>query len=182
MTLTGDTIRLRPVEKDDATRLMLWENDPRHWKVSGTEVPFSLNAILEYIGQAQQIRTHGQLRLIICLKSTDEPIGTLDFYNADFRNLRAAVGILIAEQKHRRSGYAVEALRLAENYALRILGFHNLYCSVHGDNAASNALFESAGFQRCGVRKDWFLDFSGEKGQGTKWVDEILYQKCLKKD
>ena len=54
MRLRGQKVRLRPVEKDDATRLLLWENNPQHWKVSGTEVPFSLNAILEYIAQAQK--------------------------------------------------------------------------------------------------------------------------------
>lgn len=174
MKLKGQKVSLRPVEKEDATRLLLWENNPQHWKVTGTEVPFSLHAILEYIDQAQHIRTHGQLRLMICLNETGEPIGTIDLYNADFKHSRAAVGILIDELSHRQQGYAVEALEIVENYVRQILGFHNLYCSVHGDNEASKALFDKAGFERIGVRKDWFLD-------GNKWLDEILYQKCLEK-
>lgn len=181
MRLKGQKVRLRPVEKDDATRLMLWENNPQHWKVSGTEVPFSFSAILEYIEQAQHIRTHGQLRLIICLADSDEPIGTVDLYNADFKHSRAAVGILIADEANRQQGCALEALELLEGYVREILGFHNLYCSVHGDNAASNALFEKAGYERIGIRKEWFLDLSANAG-GTKWIDEILYQKWLKKD
>jgi diamine N-acetyltransferase len=174
MKLKGRKVRLRPVEKDDATRLLLWENNPQHWKVSGTEVPFSLNAILQYIEQAQHIRNHGQLRLMICLADTDEPIGAVDLYNADFKHSRAAVGILIAETDHRQQGYALEALELLEEYVRQILGFRNLYCSVHGDNVASNALFEKAGYVHVGTRKEWFLE-------GNKWIDEILYQKWLKK-
>lgn len=174
MKLTGKKVRLRPVEKDDATRLLLWENNPQHWRVSGTEVPFSLHAIIEYIEQAQHIRTHGQVRLLICELETDEPVGTVDLYNADFKHSRAAVGILIAETAHRQKGYALEALQLLETYVREILGFHNLYCSVHGDNEPSRTLFESAGFVQVGERKDWFL----EKNQ---WINEIIYQKCLEK-
>jgi len=174
MRLKGQKVRLRPVERDDATRLMLWENNPQHWKVSGTEVPFSLNAILEYIEQAQHIRTHGQLRLIICLLNTDEPIGTVDLYNADFKHSRAAVGILIAEPEFRQQGYALEALELLESYVQQILGFHNLYCSVHGDNTASNQLFDKAGYTLIGKRNEWFLE-------GNHWVDELLYQKVVGK-
>jgi len=173
MRLTGQKVQLRPVEKDDATRLMLWENDPRHWKVSGTEVPFSLHAILEYIEQAQHIRTHGQLRLMICDLLTGESVGTVDLYNADFKHSRAAVGVLIAEDEFRNRGYALEALELLENYVREILGFHNLYCSIHGDNAASIALFEKAGYVRAGRRTDWFLE-------NNEWIDELLYQKWLK--
>lgn len=92
MKLNGEHVKLRAVEKEDATRLMLWENNPDHWKVSGTEVPFSMHAILEYIDQAQHLRTHGQLRLMICDVHTDEPVGALDLYNSDFKHLRAAVG------------------------------------------------------------------------------------------
>jgi diamine N-acetyltransferase len=174
MRLKGQKVRLRPVEKDDATRLMLWENDPRHWKVSGTEVPFSLHSILEYIEQSQHIRSHGQLRLIICDVLTDEPVGTIDLYNADFKHSRAAVGVLIAELEYRKRGYALEALELLEEYVRRILGFHNLYCSVHGDNTASSSLFEKAGYVKAGTRKNWFLE-------NNKWIDELLYQKWLEK-
>ena len=35
-------------------------------------------------------------------------------------------------------------------------------------------LFEKMGFDRVGVRKDWFW----ENGH---WLDELLYQKCLRK-
>lgn len=174
MMLTGQKVRLRPVEKDDATRLLLWENDPRHWKVSGTEVPFSMSAILEYIVQAQHIRSHGQLRLIICRVEDSEPVGTLDLYNADFKHLRAAVGILIAEEEFRNRGYASEALELLEEYAYKFLGLQNLHCSVHSNNAPSRTLFEKAGYEQVGRRKAWFLE-------NKEWIDELLYQKWLEK-
>ncbi len=175
MKLKGQKILLRPVEKEDAVRLMLWENEPDHWKVTGTEVPFSLSTIHEYIAQAQHIRAHGQLRLMICEIDSGKSVGTIDLYNADFKHHRAAVGILIADSEDRQKGFANEALVLIEQYADQILALKQIHCSIHGDNEASIRLFEQAGYIQVGRRKDWFF----EKG---KWLDEILYQKCLKKD
>ena len=173
--LKGETVFLRAVEKEDAPKLMLWENNPRHWKVTGTEVPYSLSAIYEYIDQAQHIRAHGQLRLMIGLVKTGELIGAVDLYDADFKNFRAAVGILIADENHKNKGYASEALRLLDDYASEFLAFHNLYCSIQSDNEASIRLFENSGYHHVGTRTDWFL----VKGE---WLNELLYQKCLKKD
>lgn len=173
--LKGKTVFLRPVEKEDAPKLMLWENNPKHWKVTGTEVPYSLSAIYDYIDQAQHIRSHGQLRLMIGVISTGELIGAIDLYNADFKHYRAAVGILIADELHKQKGFASEALELLSNYAQEFLAFHNLYCSIQSDNESSIRLFEKMGYDHIGTRKDWYL-------VNGKWLNELLYQKCLKKD
>lgn len=95
--LRSENIFLRSVEATDATRIMLWENNPAHWKVTDTEVPFSMTGIMQLIEQQQHFRSTGQLRLMICLTSNEEAIGTIDLYDADFKNGNAAVGILIGE-------------------------------------------------------------------------------------
>ena len=100
--LKGKSIFLRPVEPSDATKLMLWENNPAHWKVTDTEVPFSMHGILQLIEQQQHIRSTGQLRLMICLNGTEEPVGAIDLYDVDFRNGNAAVGILIGDHLHKQ--------------------------------------------------------------------------------
>lgn len=173
--LRSENIFLRPVETSDATRLMLWENNPDHWKVTDTEIPFSMSAILQLIEQQQQFRSHGQLRLMICLNnSSEDAIGALDLYDADFKNGNAAVGILIGEHSERGKGYARESLKLLVDYARDLLALHNLHCSIQADNADSLRLFESVGFEKIGVRKEWFL-YKGQR------IDEISYQLCLKK-
>lgn len=172
--LKGDKIFLRAVEPGDATKLMLWENNPKHWKVTDTEVPFSLHGIHQLIEQQQHIRSTGQLRLMICLNQTDEAVGAIDLYDADFRHEKAAVGILIGEDENKKKGYAQESLQLLIDYARDFLALHNLYCSVQADNAESISLFEKAGFEKVGVRKEWFF-IKGER------IDEICFQLCLKK-
>jgi len=170
----GINVYLRLVEPADAAKILLWENNPAHWKVSDTEVPFSMQDILYLIDQAHNIRTTGQLRFVICLVNSDEKIGVIDLFDANFKHGRAGVGILIGEHDKRSNGFASESVEILKEYVLLVLGFHSLFCSIHADNESSIKLFEKCGFERIGVRKEWYLD-KGER------IDEILFQVCLKK-
>ncbi|MEY4605014.1 MAG: hypothetical protein RIT43_2306 [Bacteroidota bacterium] len=172
--LRSDNIFLRSVETGDATRLMLWENNPSHWKVTDTEVPFSMTAIMQLIEQQQNFRSTGQMRLMICLASSNEAVGTVDLYDADFKNGNASVGILIGEASERGKGYARESLLLLIEYARDLLALHNLSCSIQEDNEESVRLFRSVGFEKVGTRKEWFL-YKGRR------MDELIFQLCLKK-
>lgn len=172
--LKGANIFLRAIEPEDATKVLLWENNPEHWRVSGTEAPYSMHGILEYINSIQNFRQCGELRLMICLQRSKEAIGTLDLFDANFKHGRAGIGILIGEANERNKGYALESIELLKDYARTFLGFHNLAASVLEDNKASIKLFETAGFELVGIRKEWFFDHG-------KWIDERMYQLCLKK-
>ena len=172
--LKGERIVLRAIEPEDATKVMIWENNPDNWRVSGTEAPYSMHGILEYINSIQNFRQSGELRLMICLKENNQAIGTLDLFEANFRHGRAGIGILIGEHSERNKGYASESIELLIEYAAVFLGFHNLTANVLDDNDASISLFESAGFELVGIRKEWFFDHG-------KWINERIYQLCLKK-
>ena len=111
---------------------------------------------------------------MICLNSSNESVGAIDLYDADFKNGNVAVGILIGEKNQRGKGFAKESLELIVEYARDFLAMYNLYCSIQADNLNSLKLFESVGFDPIGVRKDWFL-YKGQR------IDEISYQLCLKK-
>lgn len=168
----GTNVYLRLVEPADATKILLWENNPAHWKVSDTEVPFSMQDILYLIENAHNIRSTGQLRFVICLNDSDESVGVIDLFEANFKHGRAGVGILIGDSNQRAKGYATESLELLMEYSNVVLGFHSLYCSIHADNPNSIKLFEKCGFEKIGVRKEWYADKGGR-------IDEILFQIIL---
>lgn len=171
--LKGNSIFLRVVEVDDAAKLFIWENNPDNWKVSNTEVPFSMHSIHQLIEQQSNIRNSGELRFIICLIENGNPIGTIDLYDVNFKHGYATIGIMIAEESERRKGFAFESLNLISEYAREILDLTNLQCTIHSDNERSIALFEQVGFTRVGTRKNW-LKYKGKR------FDEISYQLCLK--
>ena len=172
--LKGKQVYLRVVESEDIPTLLKWENDPENWKVSGTEVPYTESEMESFVTNHLPIQITGQMRFIITNNSNDLPIGTIDLFEANFKNGFAGVGVLIAEKEFRNKGLAYEALNLLIGFCGGRLELHHLHCSIHADNASSIALFEKCGFEKIGTRKDWYLH-KGER------IDEYLYQLCLKK-
>lgn len=171
----GTHVYLRPVEREDVTTIVIWENNVHNWRVTETETPYSHSMILEHIESSLNFRQSGTLRLMICLIEDDEPIGIIDLYDANFKHDRANVGILIGHEKYREKGYASDALEILKRYATQILAFHNLTASILEDNEASIKLFEKVGFELVGVRKEWFKE-------RDKRIDERIYQLCLRKE
>lgn len=92
-------------------------------------------------------------------------LGLIDIFGFDFKNLRAGIGVLIKDKENRRKGIGSEALQLLISYCFKSLHLHQLYCNISEDNKASLKLFESQGFERIGLKKDWNLiegDFKNE--------------------
>lgn len=170
--LKGKKIYLRQLEEDDVNILLYWENDVENWRYSESEAPFSLMQLQHYVKNASHIRQNEQLRLIICLNENDLAIGTIDLFKINFKNQRAGVGILIANKENRNNGYAQEALKLMAVFASKKLGLNQLYCDIQADNSASISLFEKAGFEKNGTRKNWYL----YKSQA---IDAYFYQKFI---
>ena len=173
--LKGDKIYLRTIEPKDAQIMFKWENDSENWKVSNTLVPFSEHLILQYVNSAQDIFETKQLRFIICLKETDEPIGTIDLFEYDPLHRRAGVGVLIDEVSERNKGYANEALQLMIQYSWDRLNLHQLFCNIFESNKHSIKLFEKNGFVETGVKKDWVLI-------KNNWENELFFQLINKDD
>ena len=172
MLLQGKICRLRAVEPDDARTMYEWENDPDVWRVSGTTAPCSLDALLAFIAEQQRgIYASGGLRLII-VAPQGEAVGAVDLFDFDPVNLRAGVGVLVYGGENRRRGYASDALAVVEEYAREVLHLHQLWCGVGADNEASLALFERAGYEISGRRRDWQRTSDG-------FVDEVVMQKVF---
>ena len=82
-------------------------------------------------------------------------IGTIDLFDFEPRHRRAGVGILIADEVDRGKGFGKDALALLKNYAIDVLGLHQLHAHISEDNEASLTLFQHAGFTIMGTKKDW---------------------------
>lgn len=176
-SFADDPVLLRPVEPEDLEVLYAWENDPDIWNVSNTLTPFSRDIIRSYLLNAHRdIQETRQFRFMIMLqdekhhKDISIPVGTIDLFDYDPHNQRAGVGILIKSPGHRKHGYATKALNILCRYSFEILLLHQLYCNISPDNMDSLRLFQKAGFQIAGTKKEWNRTNSG-------WKDEILLQK-----
>ncbi|MEJ2584963.1 MAG: GNAT family N-acetyltransferase [Robiginitalea sp.] len=168
--LKGEHIHLRALEPRDLEFLYALENDPGIWEVSGTLTPYSRKVLRDYLETSHRdIYEVKQLRLAICA-CPETPVGLIDLYDFDPKNLRAGLGIVISEPADRDRGYGAEAIALMTAYAFEVLGLHQLYASVGEKNVRSRHLFEKLGFVRSGVRRQWLRTASG-------FEDEWFYQK-----
>jgi diamine N-acetyltransferase len=171
--LESSRIHLRAPEPEDLELLYKWENNTHTWLVSNTLTPFSKFILRQYLEGAQRdIFESKELRLMIDLKTRNDSIstiGTIDMFDYDPLNSRAGIGILIAANENRRLGYAYEALQMIDNYAFTVLQVHQLYCNILEDNIPSLNLFQKAGYEIIGIKKDWVRS-------GEHWLDEYLLQ------
>ncbi|TVR38701.1 MAG: N-acetyltransferase [Cryomorphaceae bacterium] len=163
---------LRALEPADVHALYRWENDVENWLVSHTTKPFSQASLEQFILNITDIYSDKQLRLMISLNDDDSTIGAIDLFECDFTHLRAGVGILIGEKESRGMGYGKEALDGLATYAREVLFLQQLYADVLANNVAAQRLFDAAGYEQTGIRKNWIRTSGG-------WQDLILMTKKL---
>lgn len=170
VTLKGEHIYLRALEPEDLDFIHSIENDESIWEISNTLTPYSKYLIKQYLDHAQKdIFEVKQLRLVIS-SYKEEPLGMIDIFDFDFKNSRAGIGILIKEEGNRQKGFGKEALKLLIDYCITHLNLNQLYCNISEENEASIALFESEGFTKVGLKKDWIYINGAYK-------NEYLYQR-----
>lgn len=163
-------IKLRALEPEDLELLYKWENNNEYWMISNTIAPFSRYTLKLYIENSHKtLFETGQLRLMIDSIPDKATIGTIDIFDFDSYHKRAGVGILIAEEKYRRKGYASMALMCLTGYCFETLQLHQLYCNIIENNKESLELFKKAGFNEIGVKKDWIKTTNG-------YLDEKMFQ------
>lgn len=166
-------IQLRALEKEDLDYLYKWENNPDIWYLSNTQIPFSRFTLEEYIEASRKdIYEAKQLRLIIESMETGDPLGTIDIFDFDPYNLRAGLGILIADAANRKKGYASESLDTIIKYSSEVLALKQLYCNILESNVDSLKLFISKGFTITGNKKEWIRI-------NDSWHTEFFLQKLL---
>jgi diamine N-acetyltransferase len=157
----------------DLETIFRWENDSQLHVVSDYRHPVSMFSIEQYIINSNHDPfINGQLRLMAQTIEPPELIGHVDLFDVDPVHRRAAIGIMIEEEK-RGMGYAIQILELIEKYCINTLGIHQMWCQIVLPNAASIKLFEKYGFSQGGVKTDWIQ-------KNGRWHDVAFYQKILK--
>lgn len=171
--LENDKIVLRAPELKDLDILFDWENQTKLWYLSNTLLPFSRFDLEQFILQGNHdIYSDKQFRFMISSKENDEPVGCVDIFDFDAHNERAGLGILI-DERHRKKGWASQALDLIIDYSFQQLKLHQLFCNILSSNTESLNLFKKKHFFEIGVKQDWvFIE--------GKYHDEVLLQLIRK--
>jgi diamine N-acetyltransferase len=164
------SIRLRALEPEDLELLYDWENNNSYWIISNTVAPFSKYTLKRYLENSHKnIYETGQLRLMIDHIHDKVSIGTIDIFDFDPFHKRAGLGILIANDKYRRKGFASMSLTCLISYCFTTLQLHQLYCNILSNNCVSMDLFRKHGFVEAGIKREWIKTSDG-------YLDEHMFQ------
>lgn len=153
--ISNDIVTLRSLEVTDLDVLYKWENDSWLWTVSNIISPSPKSYLWQYLqNYDSDIYTTRQLRLMITLTESGEPVGTVDLTNFDPFNNRAEFGIMI-DQAHEGKGLGDAALKLTIGYVRDYLGLFQIYAMVPVNNSVCISLLKKHGFTTSGLLKKW---------------------------
>jgi len=145
---------LRALELEDLDFLFAIENDTRFWKYANRTKPYTKAFLTEYILQSHlSIQEAQQLRLAL-VDTAGKALGFVDLFEVDLHHRRAAVGIIIHPDCHQQ-GLGTLGLQMLLDYCQAHLSLHQLFCDIDATNEVSLQLFEKAGFEHTGTKKDW---------------------------
>lgn len=166
---SSERVRLRAMEPEDLEVMYDMENDSQTWDVTNFTVPYSKFVLKQYIENSEcDMFADRQLRMMIVRVEDNAVIGTIDITEFVPMHARGEVGIAI-RSGYQGNGYAKEALGLLCDYVFGFLHMKQLIAHITVDNEASLRLFESCGFVRCGLLKEWWR-------VGREYKDVVLLQ------
>ncbi len=147
--LHGKIVVLRAMERADIPRLWEFAQDMDLGLVTGGGGRPTPLATMERIyeekwsgREADSVRwgieAHGNL------------IGGAELHAIEWLNRSAALAVWIGDRAYRRRGCASDAMRLALNYAFKLLGLNRVYYLAAEPNQAAVQAYLSAGFREEG--------------------------------
>ncbi len=171
--LTGDLVRLRPVEPEDADAFYRWHNDEEVMRWLQSYFHESLAALRRRFADRSE---NSFEKVTFCIETLEEHgrlIGVIALRDADPVNARAQVDIYLGEKEYWGGGYGTDALRAACRYGFDTMRLHSIELTVVEANERAIKSYSKLGFQVDGrLREAFFRD--GE------WHDELLM--CVLRD
>ncbi|RBI61490.1 N-acetyltransferase [halophilic archaeon] len=157
--LEGDTVTLRPVEREDIEFIQRVMNDPTVWRPALDINPMNDNLAAEFFEDV--LTTEGDVHCLVC--HDDDPVGHVSLSESRYgpsetsRARSAELAYWIAPEHHGQ-GYGSDAAARLVEYAFTDRNLRRLGACVGGFNDASIALLESLGFEHEGTQREaaWY--------------------------
>ena len=165
--LTGEQVRLRPLEERDLGVLEGWWADPE-WQVFQQQTirPQPAGPVQDLFRRWSTNDSGSGVGFSIESLETERLVGHVTLWGAALPARSATLGILIGPD-HVGRGHGTDAVRVVARYGFRVMGLHRIGLAVAAFNGRGRRAYEKAGFRVEGVRREAvFLDGS--------FTDEVL--------
>jgi [ribosomal protein S5]-alanine N-acetyltransferase len=158
-------VTLGPFLHADLESLFVWLNDAHSAKLDLPYRPLDSIAFQQWLERTPQEAS--QILFAIRTADTARAIGFVLFRNFQPVYQVADLGVRIGAEDDRGRGYGARAVRLALDYAWKVLNLHRVGLNVLAHNQRAIASYHRAGFATEGrLREAAFID--------GRWCDVVL--------
>jgi RimJ/RimL family protein N-acetyltransferase len=147
MTIMGERIRLRAIERGDIPTFVRWFNDPEVRQYLEVLMPMS-QAQGEHWLEAYLDKGDSHIFGIETLDGS--LIGSVGLSDMDWQNRRAVLSIVIGERKYWDNGYGTEAITTLLRFAFEEMNLHRVSLHVFDYNQRAMRCYEKCGFKQEG--------------------------------
>jgi RimJ/RimL family protein N-acetyltransferase len=146
-------IYLRAGERRDVPMFVRWYTDVRTTRTLMITSP--MGEALEERWFEKMLDAHGTDRFffVICRRSDDRPVGSIDLHAVDLRNGNASLGIAIGDPDDTGEGYGTAALQALLGFAFDQLRLERVELEVYDFNERARRVYERVGFVHEGTRR-----------------------------
>lgn len=161
--LRGERIQLRRPNMKDTNYVFHWERDDEVWRYD-IHRPYS-RTMGEFLPTFERnyIRGNGRQFWFIIEDEKRIPIGTITYFNVDYRLGQAELGLGLGDKTRWGQGYGPEAIRTLVRYIFTLPGIQRVYAETALANHPSRRAFAKAGFVEVGQIYD-------PRSTGEPWV------------
>jgi len=163
LLLHGERVYLRRPTMADASRVFYWERDDEVWRYDPHR-PYSEN-LAEFLPIFEQnyVRGNGRQFWFIIEDEQHIPIGTITYFNVDYRLGQAEVGLGLGDKTRWGKGYGPDAIRTLVRYLFSLPGMVRIYAETAAANHPARRAFAKANFVEVGQIYD-------PRSSGEPWV------------
>jgi RimJ/RimL family protein N-acetyltransferase len=163
MPLQSKRIRLRRPTLKDADVVFHWERDDEVWRYD-IHRPYS-RSMAEFLPlfERNYVRGNGRQFWYIIEDEKRTPIGTITYFNVDYRQGQVELGLGLGNKTRWGQGYGPEAIQTLVRYLFTLPGIRRVYAETALANHPSRRAFNKVGFVELGQIYD-------PRSTGDPWV------------
>ena len=169
--LPGERIYLRRPVINDAHYVFYWERDDEVWRYDPHR-PYS-QSMAEFVPifERNYVQGNGRQFWFIIEDERHTPIGTITYFNVDYRLGQVELGLGLGDKTRWGKGYGPEAIRTLVKYIFTLPGFVRVYAETALANRPARRAFAKAGFREVGQIYD-------PRSAGEPWILLEIWKKA----
>jgi len=152
--ITGEIVRLRPIEREDVPRFARWFSDPEVRRHLFIYIPPSLAQEERWFERLQERLARNEDVVLAIETLEGVHIGNIGLHRINWKDRNAELGIVIGEKEYWDQGYGTDAIRTLLRFAFEEMNLHRVFLRVDADNLRGIRCYEKCGFRREGTLRE----------------------------